>query len=257
MKSYYTETVLDVHHWNPGLFSFKCTRNPGLRFENGQFVMMGIEISGKPVVRAYSIASANYEEYLEFFSIKVPDGKLTSHLQKIAVGDQVLVSKKPTGSILLHDLHPGNNLYMLATGTGLAPFLSLIRDPEVYDKFNQVILVHGVRKIEDLAYRRYLQLDLLQHEWLGELAKKQFIYYPTVTREPFVNEGRITELIASGRLFEDLGMPPFNPNQDRVMVCGSSGMLNDISQMLEAREMNISPRIGYPGDYVIERAFVS
>lgn len=257
MKNLYIEKVTEVKHWNDGLFSFKCTRNDGLRFENGQFVMMGLMINDKPVLRAYSIASPNYEEHLEFFSIKVTDGKLTSHLQNIKVGDEVLVSKKPTGTILLHDLHKGSHLYMLSTGTGLAPFLSLIRDPDVYEKFEKVILVHGVRKKDDLAYKDFIENELNKHEYLGDMIKKQLIYYPTVTREAFINNGRITDLIQSGKIFEDLDLPPFNINTDRVMVCGSTHMLNDTAQILNDHSFTISPRIGYPGDYVIERAFVS
>ncbi len=257
MDNFYKEKVIDVQHWNDSLFSFKCSRNPGLRFENGQFVMMGLNIDDKPVIRAYSIASANYEEHLEFFSIKVPDGKLTSRLQNIKVDDEVIISKKPTGSILLHDLKPGKNLYLLSTGTGLAPFLSIIRDPDIYIKFDKIIMVHGVREKTDLAYRTYLEHDLHQHEYIGEYAKKQLIYYPTVTREEFKNKGRVTDLIKSERLFSDVGLLPFDPVSDRVMVCGSTQMLLDTVKLLDERNLSISPRIGYQGDYVIERAFVS
>lgn len=257
MKNFYTEIVTDIRHWNDTLFSFRCTRNAGLRFENGQFVMMGLIITGKPVVRAYSIASANYEEYLEFFSIKVEKGKLTSKLKNIKIGDEVLISKKPTGTILLSDLKKGRHLYMLATGTGLAPFLSIIRSPEAYENFEKLILVHGVRKISDLAYKDFIESDLPKHEYLGEDIKSKLIYYPTVTREEFFNTGRITDLINSKKLFKDLSLPEFSPENDRVMVCGSSAMLNDTVELLEDFQMKISPRIGYPGDYVIERAFVS
>ncbi len=257
MKNLYTEKVTEVKHWNNSLFSFKCTRDAGLRFENGQFVMMGLMIEDKPLLRAYSIASPNYEEHLEFFSIKVADGKLTSHLQNIKVGDEILISKKPTGTILLHDLHNRSHLYMLSTGTGLAPFLSLIRDPDVYERFEKVILVHGVRKKEDLAYKQYIESELLNHEYLGEMIKNQLIYYPTVTRESYINNGRITDLIQSGKLCKDLNLPPLNINTDRIMVCGSTHMLNDTAQILNDHNFTISPRIGYPGDYVIERAFVS
>lgn len=257
MDNFYKEKVLEIKHWNEGLFSFKCTRNPGLRFENGQFVMMGLMVNEVPIIRAYSIASANYEEFLEFFSIKVPNGKLTSKLQNIHVGDEVIISKKPTGSILLHDLRPGKNLYLLATGTGLAPFLSIIKDPELYEKFEKIILVHGVRQQSDLAYRDYLEQGLKNHEYIGQLAQTQLIYYPTVTRKAFKNQGRITDLIESEKLFSDVGLRPFNPEIDRVMVCGSNQMLLDTVKLLDARHLSISPRIGYQGDYVIERAFVS
>ncbi len=256
MKNYYTEKVIKIKHWNEHLFSFKCSRNAGLRFENGQFVMMGMVIDNKPVLRAYSIASANYEDYLEFFSIKVPDGKLTSRLQNIQVGDEVLLSKKPTGSILLHDLKPGKHLYLLATGTGLAPFISIIKDIEVYEKFEKVILVHGVRFKQDLAYEEYITQKLPSHEFVGDLIKNKLVYYPTVTREYYKNQGRITDLIRNKKFFRDLNLPVINPEIDRVMVCGSTSMLNEIVDILDERDLCISPRIGYQGDYVIERAFV-
>lgn len=251
-----TERVLSVHHWNDSLFSFTTTRDPGLRFENGHFVMVGLEVNGKPLMRAYSIASANHDEFLEFFSIKVPDGPLTSRLQLIRPGDQVLISHKPTGTLVLHDLKPGKHLYMLATGTGLAPFLSLVRDPEIYERFEKVILVHGVRNVGDLAYREYLTQTLPRHEFLGECVRQQLIYYPTATREPFVNNGRLTELIEGGKLFADIGLPRMNPEHDRAMLCGSPGMLEDTSALLDHMGFKISPHIGVPGDYVVERAFV-
>lgn len=251
-----TERVLSVHHWNDSLFSFTTTRDPGLRFENGHFVMVGLEVNGKPLMRAYSIASANHDEFLEFFSIKVPDGPLTSRLQLIRPGDQVLISRKPTGTLVLHDLKPGKHLYMLATGTGLAPFLSLVRDPEIYERFEKVILVHGVRNVGDLAYREYLTQTLPRHEFLGECVRQQLIYYPTATREPFVNNGRLTELIEGGKLFADIGLPRMNPEHDRAMLCGSPGMLEDTSALLDHMGFKISPHIGVPGDYVVERAFV-
>ena len=256
MASIAAERVLSVHHWNDTLFSFTTTRDPGFRFENGHFVMVGLEVNGKPLMRAYSIASANHDEFLEFFSIKVQDGPLTSRLQLIRPGDNVLVSRKPTGTLVLHDLKPGKHLYMLATGTGLAPFLSLVRDPETYERFEKVILVHGVRNVDDLAYREYLTETLPQHEVLGEWVRNQLIYYPTATREPFVNNGRLTEHIESGKLFEDIGLPRMNPEHDRAMLCGSPGMLKDTASLLDSMGFTISPHIGVPGDYVIERAFV-
>ena len=251
-----SEQVLSVRHWNDSLFSFTTTRDRGFRFENGHFVMVGMEVDGKPLMRAYSIASPNYDEHLEFFSIKVPHGPLTSRLQHIQPGDTVLVSRKPTGTLVIHDLKPGKHLYMLATGTGLAPFLSLVRDLEVYDRFEKVILVHGVRNVGDLAYRSYLTEALPQHEILGETVREKLIYYPTATREPFVNNGRLTELIEGGKLFADIGLPHMNPADDRVMLCGSPGMLKDTSALLDRMGFVISPHIGVPGDYVIERAFV-
>ncbi len=256
MKNINTETVTEITHWNDTLFSFKTTRDTGFRFENGQFVMMGIEVDGKPLMRAYSIASPNYEDHLEFFSIKVADGALTSRLQNIQVGDEILVSKKPTGTLLLEDMHPGKNLYLLSTGTGLAPFLSLIRDPDVYERFEKVILVHGVRYVSDLAYKTFIEETLHEHEYLGDVIKKQLVYYPTVTREPFINEGRITQLISNGQLAENLALPQMNPDTDRAMVCGGPDMLEEISNLLDQHQLTISPRIGYKGDYVIERAFV-
>jgi ferredoxin/flavodoxin---NADP+ reductase len=250
------ERVLDVHHWNEHLFSFRTTRDPALRFENGQFVMVGLEVAGRPLLRAYSIASANYEDHLEFFSIKVPDGSLTSRLKEVRPGQDILVSRKPTGTLLLHDLKPGKNLFMLATGTGLAPFLSLVKDPEAYERFERVVLVHCVRQVSELAYEKQLTRSLPADEHIGELLRDKLIYYPTVTREPYRNRGRITTIIDNGRLCAELGLPPLNPETDRVMICGNPHMLTDISALLDRRGFEVSPHIGAPGDYVIERAFV-
>ncbi|MBU6460445.1 MAG: ferredoxin--NADP reductase [Proteobacteria bacterium] len=256
MSAFSTEQVLSVHHWNDTLFSFKTTRNDALRFENGQFVMIGLEVSGKPLMRAYSIASPNYEEHLEFFSIKVPNGPLTSRLQHLKKGDSVMVGRKPTGTLVLHDLLPGKHLYLFSTGTGLAPFMSVIQDPEAYEKFEKIILIHGVRHVSELAYVNFITNELPNNEFFGEIIQEKLIYYPTVTREPFRNQGRITSLVESGKLYEDIGLPPLNPEIDRAMLCGSPAMLKDISHMLDVRDFKISPRIGEPGDYVIERAFV-
>lgn len=255
MSKFTHEKVLSVKHWNDTLFSFTCTRSASLRFVNGQFVMVGLEVNGKPLVRAYSIASANYEEHLEFFSIKVQDGPLTSRLQHIQVGDELLISSKPTGSLLVNDLNHGNNLYFFSTGTGLAPFLCLTKDPEVYERFDKVVLIHGVREVKDLAYHDHLA-NLHKDEVLGEMIGDKLIYYPTVTREPFRNQGRLTDLIASGKLFSDIGLPPLDPTRDRVMICGSERMNADAKAMLNERGFVISPGIGEMGDYVIERAFV-
>jgi len=257
MATIASERVLTVHHWNDTVFSFTTTRDHSLRFENGHFVMLGLQVDGKPLMRAYSIASANHEEHLEFLSIKVADGPLTSRLQNIKPGDEVLVSRKPTGTLTLHDLKPGKRLYMLSSGTGLAPFMSLIKDPLVYERFEKVILVHGVRYRSELAYRDYIEWELTHHEYLGELVRNQLIYFPTVTRERFRYQGRITTLIETGKLFEQVGMPPLDPAEDRVMICGSPAMLSDLSALLEARGFDISPHVGEPGDFVIERAFVS
>ncbi|TJZ72995.1 ferredoxin--NADP reductase [Chitiniphilus eburneus] len=256
MSAFASERVLSVHHWNDTLFSFKTTRDPGLRFENGQFVMIGLMVNGKPLMRAYSIASPNYEEYLEFFSIKVPDGPLTSRLQKIEVGDELLVSRKPTGTLVLSDLKPGKNLYYLSTGTGLAPFMSLIQDPDAYEQFEKIILIHGVRSVSELAYAQFIEDQLPKNEYFGDAVREKLIYYPTVTREDFRNQGRLTDLIESGKLFEDIGLPPLNPETDRAMLCGSPAMLEDTCKLLDARGFQVSKRIGMPGDYVIERAFV-
>ena len=251
-----TQKVLSVHHWNDSLFSFTTTRPDSLRFESGQFVMIGLEVDGRPLLRAYSIASANYDEHLEFFSIKVPNGPLTSRLQHLKVGDDLLVGKKPTGSLLVDDLKPGKNLYYLSTGTGLAPFLSLIRDPSVYERFEKIVLFHGVRTVSELAYMDFITNELPNNEFFGEEVRQKLIYYPTVTREPFRNQGRLTELVASGKLFSDIGLPPFNPETDRAMLCGSPEMLQSTCEILDAAGLQISPKIGVPGDYVIERAFV-
>ena len=251
-----TERVLSVRHWNDTLFSFKTTRGDGLRFENGQFVMIGLHVNERPLLRAYSIASANYEEHLEFFSIKVQNGPLTSRLQHLRVGDQVLVGAKPTGTLILSDLRPGRHLYLLSTGTGLAPFMSLIQDPEVYERFEKVVLVHGVRRVCDLAYDTFVTEDLPGNEFFVDEVREKLIYYPTVTREPFRNQGRLTDLIESGKLTRDIGLPMLDPEHDRAMLCGSPAMLADTSSLLDRLGFQVSRRIGDPGDYVIERAFV-
>lgn len=256
MAAVATEKVISVHHWNDTLFSFRTTRERGLRFENGHFIMIGLEVEGRPLLRAYSIASPNHEEYLEFFSIKVANGPLTSRLQKIEVGSDVLIGSKPTGTLVIRDLKPGKNLYLFSTGTGLAPFLSIVQDPETYAAFEKIVLIHGVRYTSELAYAKVFTEDLPQHEFLGDMVKEQLIYYPTVTREPFRNQGRITDLVESGKLFTDIGLPPLDPATDRAMMCGSPHMLADCAAMLDARGFKISPHTGVAGDYVIERAFV-
>ncbi len=256
MSNLATERVLSVHHWNDTLFSFKITRDPGLRFTNGQFVMIGLVVDGKPLMRAYSIVSANYEEYLEFFSIKVQEGPLTSRLQHLKQGDELLVSRKPTGTLVLDDLLPGKNLYLLSTGTGLAPFMSIIQDPETYERFEKVVLIHGVRYVNELAYADLIKTELAENEFFGDMIREKLIYYPTVTREEFLYQGRLTDLINSGKLFKDIGLPPLNQEHDRAMVCGSPAMLKDTCHLLDSYGLQASPRIGVPGQYVIERAFV-
>ena len=249
------QSVTSVHHWNESLFSFTTTRDKGLRFENGHFVMVGMEVDGRPLMRAYSIASANYEEELEFFSIKVQDGPLTSKLQHLKPGDKLMVSRKPTGTLIMDNLLPGKTLYMLSTGTGLAPFMSIIKDPEVYERYDHVVLCHGVRQVSELAYSEYISEKIHDNEFFGAEAREKLIYYPTVTRETFRNQGRLTDLIDSGKLFSDIGLPPLNPETDRVMMCGSPSMLKDLVVMLEARGFTES-RHGQQAHYVIERAFV-
>jgi ferredoxin--NADP+ reductase len=253
--AFYVERVTWVRHWTPSLFSLRTTRDPGLRFASGQFVMLGLEVEGKPLLRAYSIVSASYADELEFYSIKVQDGPLTSRLQNIKVGDEVLVGKKPTGTLVLDGLRPGKNLYLLGTGTGLAPFLSLVRDPEVYERFDKVIVTHTVREVGDLNYRRFLSHELPNHPDLGEWVAPKLIYYPTVTREPFVTEGRITDLIESGRFFDDIGLPPLDRERDRVMLCGGPSVLADLKAQLLARGYE-EGSVANPGDFVLERAFV-
>jgi ferredoxin/flavodoxin---NADP+ reductase len=256
MAAYDAQKVLTVHHWNESLFTFTCTRAKSLRFESGHFVMVGIVVDGKPLMRAYSIASPHWEEHLEFFSIKVPNGPLTSRLQHMQVGDDVLVGTKPTGTLVLTDLLPGRFLYLFATGTGLAPFMSIIRDPDTYERFEKIVLVHGVRKVDELAYADLIAHDLPRHDHLGEQVGAQLVYYPTVTREPFRNQGRLPELIANGKLCRDIGFPQLDPKRDRAMICGGPAMLKDMRAVLDGAGFAISTGIGQAGDYVIERAFV-
>jgi ferredoxin--NADP+ reductase len=255
MSNLSQERVLSVHHWNERLFSFTTTRHPGLRFRSGHFVMMGLEVDGRPLLRAYSVASAHYEDHLEFYSIKVPDGPLTSRLSHLQPGDSVFVGRKPTGTLVLSNLRPGARLYLLGTGTGLAPFMSIIRDPEIYERFEQVIVVHGVRMVSELGYSEYIRHELPANELIGDEVRAKLRYYPTVTREPFRNQGRITHLLESGTLTGDLGLPPIDPEHDRVMICGSSAMLRDTTALLDARGFT-EGNSHEPGDYVIERAFV-
>ncbi|MDI1259331.1 ferredoxin--NADP reductase [Aquabacterium sp.] len=256
MAAFNTETVTHVHHWNDTLFTFRTTRDPALRFASGHFVMIGLEVNGKPLMRAYSVASANYEEHLEFLSIKVQDGPLTSRLQHLKVGDKLLVSRKAVGTLVVDDLKPAMNLYLFGTGTGLAPFMSIIQDPYTYEKFDKVVLVHGVRYKSELAYHDFIKDDLPDHELLGDLVRDKLIYYPLVTREEFRNQGRLTDLIENGKMAADIGLPPLNSATDRAMMCGSPSMLTDLCKILDARGFHISPSQGEPGDYVIERAFV-
>lgn len=256
MSNLKPQSVLSVHHWTNTLFSFTCTRDSALRFENGQFTMVGLEVDGKPLTRAYSLASANYEEHLEFLSIKVQDGPLTSRLQHLKVGDPVLIGKKPTGTLVTDNLQPGKTLWLLSTGTGLAPFMSIIKDPDVYDRFDKIVLTHTCRFVDELAYKDFITEHLPAHEHLGELIQEKLVYYPTVTREEFANRGRITELIETKKLFADLDMTPFTLENDRVMLCGSPHMLRDTRQILD--EMGfLEGSNNRPGHYVVEKAFVA
>lgn len=254
MSAFNEERVLSVHHWTDRLFSFTTTRDTSMRFSNGHFTMIGLRVDGKPLLRAYSIASANYEEHLEFLSIKIEDGPLTSRLQHIKVGDNIIVGRKPTGTLVVDYLLPGKRLYLFATGTGLAPFMSIVRDPSVYEHFEQIILVHGVRIVDELAYHEVLTRHLPSHEFLGDMVSTQMLYYPTVTREDFRTKGRIPDLITSGKLFAELHLPEIDPKEDRVMICGSPGMLRDLKKLLEDRHFQ-EGNTSTPGDFVIERAF--
>jgi ferredoxin--NADP+ reductase len=255
MSNFYEAEVLSVHHWTDRLFSFTTTREPSFRYQSGQFAMIGLDVDGKPLMRAYSMVSPHYEEQLEFLSIKVPDGPLTSRLQNIKVGDSILVGRKASGTLLSQNLLSGKNLYLLSTGTGLAPFMSIVQDPDVYEKFEKVILVHGCRQVGELAYQKRIADELPNHEFLGEFVSERLIYYPTVTREPFENQGRIPELLLSDHFYEKLGVPSFNVEDDRFMLCGSPAMLKDTVEVLEMRGLT-EGNMSHPGHYVIERAFV-
>jgi ferredoxin/flavodoxin---NADP+ reductase len=255
MSAFYREKVLSVRHWTDTLFSFRATRDSGFRFQNGQFAMIGLEIDGRPLLRAYSMASANHEEELEFFSIKVQDGPLTSKLQKIREGDIILVGRKATGTLIADNLIPGKRLLLLSTGTGLAPFASLIKDPEVYDRYESIVLVHGCRQVAELAYGEELVANLRDDELFGPLLAEKLIYYPTVTREPFRNRGRITDLITSNQLFNDIHQGPLDLETDRIMMCGSPAMLEDLRNLFESRSFTEGNHSA-PGHFVIEKAFV-
>ncbi len=255
MATHFHERVLSVHHWTDTLFSFTTTRDPSFRFLNGQFTMIGIEVDAKPLLRAYSMVSANYDETLEFFSIKVQNGPLTSRLQHLKVGDELLVNSKAVGTLILQNLLPGKTLYLLSTGTGMAPFMSIIKDPETYEHFEKVVLVHGVRHAAELAYHQIIEKDLPDNEFFGELVRDKLLYYPTVTREAFRNQGRVTDLIENGKLTKDLGLPAFDMAHDRVMICGSPEMLKDLKAMMLARK-GVEGHMDSPGHFVIERAFV-
>ena len=255
MSNLNEERVLSVHHWTDTLFSFTTTRDPTFRFRNGEFTMIGLQVGTKPLLRAYSLVSANYEETLEFFSIKVQDGPLTSRLQHLQVGDPIIVSRKATGTLVLDNLKPGRNLYLVGTGTGLAPFMSIIKDPDTYERFERVVLLHGCRQVKELAYGDTITRDLPEDEYVGENVREKLIYHPTVTREPFRNSGRVTDLITTGKLFEDTALPVLDREHDRVMLCGSPQMLVDFRAILDGGGF-VEGNHGEPGEFVIEKAFV-
>ncbi|MEM8788632.1 MAG: ferredoxin--NADP reductase [Pseudomonadota bacterium] len=251
-----TQTVTEVTHWTDRLFSFRLTRPQSLRFRSGEFVMIGLPgENGKPILRAYSIASPSWDETLEFYSIKVADGPLTSRLQKIAVGDQVILRPKPVGTLVIDALLPGRRLYLIATGTGIAPFASLLRDPEVYEKFDQVVVTHTCRAVADLEYGRRLIAALPSDPLIGALVGDKVKYLPTTTQQSSAHTGRITEWIASGRLFDHFGLAPLDPVTDRVMICGSTGLNTDVAALAAAAGLSEGSN-AQPGEYVLEKAFV-
>jgi ferredoxin--NADP+ reductase len=250
------QTVTSVQHWTDRLFSFRVSRPQTLRFRSGEFVMIGLMgENGKPLLRAYSIASPSWDEELEFYSIKVPDGPLTSKLQHIQPGDEIILRPKPVGTLVVDALLPGKRLWFLATGTGLAPFASLMRDPEVYEKFDQVIMMHTCREVAELEYGRQLVEGLQDDPLIGELMQGKLRYYPTTTREEFHHMGRVTDNLASGKVFEDLGLPRMNPEEDRAMVCGSLAFNVDVKAILEGFGLREGANSD-PKEFVVEKAFV-
>ena len=251
----FAETVTEVQHYTDRLFRFRTTRPASFRFRSGEFVMIGLPNAEKPVYRAYSVASPAWDETLEFYSIKVADGPLTQHLQRIREGDTVLMRKKPTGTLINDALVPGERLWMISTGTGIAPFASLIRDPETYEKFGRVILTHTCRERAELRYGEDLVAAVKDDPLVGEEARAQLLHYPTTTREAGERTGRVTTLIESGKLFDDLGVPPWNPGRDRVMICGSMDMLKDVKALAEAAGLTEGAN-NRPAELVVERAFV-
>jgi len=250
------QTVTSVQHWTDSLFSFRVTRPASLRFRSGEFVMIGLlKDDGRPLLRAYSIASPNWDDELEFYSIKVADGPLTSRLQHIEAGDQIILRPKPVGTLVHDALLPGKRLYMFSTGTGIAPFASLVRDPETFDKFDQVILTHTCRDVADLAYGRELIEGLTNDPLIGEMVEGKLLYYPTTTREQSPRMGRITTHLRDGTLARELGLPPISPETDRAMVCGSMGLNTDMKQFLEEAGLSEGAN-SEPAEYVVEKAFV-
>lgn len=250
------ETVLSVDHYTDRLFKFRLTRPQSFRFRSGEFIMIGLpQENGKPLLRAYSVASPNWDDTLEFYSIKVPDGPLTSQLQKIKQGDKVLLGKKPVGTLVLDALLPAKRLYMFSTGTGFAPFASLIREPETYEKFDEVIVTHTCREVAELQYSQDTAEAFLNDPDIGEIAQGKLRVYQTCTREDFEYTGRITDLIRSGKLFDDLGVPKLNAEDDRAMICGSIDMTKELKELMEEHGLREGANSD-PADFVIERAFV-
>lgn len=251
--------ILWTRRWTDRLFSFAVERPESFRFRSGEFVMLGLPAEdgvGKPTLRAYSIASPNWSDELEFFSIQIPDGPLTSRLGRLSAGDRILLGRKPTGTLVLDALTPGRRLFLIASGTGLAPWLSILRDPETWERFDQIVVTHTVREAGDLAYRTLLTRDVFDDPLVGDLAQGRLLYYSTVTREPFERTGRITRRIADGTLFSDLDLGPgFDPSTDRAMLCGSTAMIRDVAALLEKAGLTEGSNAA-PGSYVLERAFV-
>ncbi len=250
----FAEKVVSVKHYTDRLFSFRITRPQSFRFRSGEFVMIGLPNAEKPVFRAYSIASPNWDDEIEFYSIKVPDGPLTQHLQKIQPGDTVLMRQKSTGTLVVDALTPARRLWMIATGTGIAPFASLIRDPETYEKFDEIVLTNTCRGVAELAYGDALVKELGEDPLIGEFADR-LTYFASTTREESPSRGRITDLIETGALFEKLGVAPFDPATDRVMICGSLAMIKDVKALCEKAGLE-EGSVSNPGQFVIERAFV-
>jgi ferredoxin--NADP+ reductase len=250
------QTVTSVRHYTPDLFAFRVTRPRSLRFRSGEFVMIGLMgETGKPLLRAYSIASPSWDDELEFYSIKVQDGPLTSRLQHVRPGDQVILRPKPVGTLVHDALLPGKRLWLLATGTGFAPFASLLRDPETWEKYEEVVVTHTVREAAELAYGQEVVEGLKGDELIGEMAEGKLRYYPTTTREASPKTGRITHLIESGEVFRDLGLPPLDPAVDRAMVCGSLAFNLDIKALLEKAGLREGANSD-PAEFVVEKAFV-
>lgn len=250
------QTVTEVKHWTDRLFSFRVTRPASLRFRSGEFVMIGLmDDRGKPLLRAYSIASPAWDEELEFYSIKVPDGPLTSQLQHIKVGDQIILRPKPVGTLVLDALLPGKRVWFLATGTGIAPFASLMREPETYEKFEEVVMMHTCRTVAELDYGRELVQALENDPLIGEMVAGKLKYYPTTTREEFAHMGRITDNLANGKVFADLGIAPMDREHDRAMICGSLAFNKDVMVVLESFGLREGAN-SEPREYVVEKAFV-